>query len=250
MKRPEDEAWQEILRRLNLDLSDRDLREAERRLAGIEPEPLDASLEEKVLDRVFGSARRGALLAWRRVAAAAVATVGGSKLAAAALVAGGIAAASLIWVGHHSSRTMTYPQAVAILSSPDSARDAAASALGQVAMRLRYLIGVLREVAQDPLSPAALSEAAAKGLLELRLRAEDRGEPLRFAVEGAPGLVLVGGRMTDRSLDEAERLHYVHVAVALADRGLSAILEMPLGMSTLAAERAVLLDRLRRELAR
>lgn len=153
---------------------DPELVAAEARLAALDDDQVvavDPVWVESVVEKVAAGrvpVQKGRL---RRIAAAAVAFFALHGVATAATVTAVTAAtvtAVVLWPArHNSSETMTFAEALELLSSEGHDEQPRASALIQVVRRLRAVVDALHALARDPECSPAARTAAINGLKEL-----------------------------------------------------------------------------------
>lgn len=245
-----DRFWNRAVERLER-MDVRELAEAERRLAAGEDVPLSAGEVDAIVGEVVGTGRGGAGATaprprtWlRRLRPAAVIPL------AAALAAAGVFV-WLIWPeGQHSSQTMSFKQAIAILQRRDQPMEHRSSALKLVYGRVRFGIEALREVRSAPETPPALRVYAADALAELR---DTLFDPSRRVLDPPPDdQRLVDAGRTIRSNTEVleARLTSAAIVKSATALGIAAIRDVPSRLPDLSSQADALRDWLALELSR
>lgn len=263
MNAPEDRAWQEVLERIDLDVSDADLVAAEQQLAAVaaeqapvvRPEWIEATLAKaKALARAPQPAaaplrRVGGWRTVQRLAAAVVAFVGlhGTAAAATAAVATvAVVAVTMLWPeGRDSRTTMSYELALQILMEPTAELEERRTAIHETASSVVLSLQALRQVASSGMASGALQAGAAEGFAELaRLLS---GHPVgSWAPPPATAVDAALQAMVDLAGSDSARSAGLHQVMELAKAGVVAMRSLPGAPASLVIERDRTLAKIRR----
>lgn len=209
---------------------DPELVAAEARLAALDDDQVvdvDPVWVESVVEKVAAGrvpVRMGRL---RRIAAAAVAFFALHGVATAATVTAVTAAtvtAVVLWPERrNSSETMSYGDALAVLSNPSEPAGDRLTAMTQVSSRVRGVLQVLRELRDGHEVPPEIMIAAVEGL---RLLAERRhAVDVSLAFQDPKGTLLT--TLRDEGANQLDRLACLQQCVELAAIGMRALEMVP-----------------------
>lgn len=257
MKRPEDQAWDQVVERIELGVTDAQLADAERALRGVESEEVRPEFVETVMARataevvaaveaapVAKPAPLRLLPRMRRFAAAAAVFLFGSKLSAATTVTVLAAVTTTVVVVIQNSHEMTYPEVLQLLRGRGNSREQLSSGLGQVADRIRDALRVLRRIRDDSRTPPVIAQATREGLARLASGQRSLGTPIVDDIKDAK-------RGADDVLrSDPDRLSYIESTLALAATGLELIERLETSDPHVAEKREFYVGKLRTLLER
>lgn len=258
MNAPEDRAWQAMLERIDLDVSDADLAAAEQQLAAVaveeapavHPEWIEATVAKAKAPAAAVLPRRaGWWPAVQRFAAAVVAFIGLHSAAAAATAAVAtvaVVAVTMLWPeGRDSRTTMSYELALQILMEPTAMVEERQAAMHETARNVTRSLHALRRTSTNGMASSALQAGADDGFAELA-RLLTRRVVVPLTMPSADGLDEAILALEDPSGADATRAEGLRRVIELAKAGVSAMQSLPGATASLAIERDKRLATIRR----
>lgn len=259
MNAPEDRAWQAMLDRIDLDVSDADLAAAEQQLAAVaveeapavRPEWIEATVAKakapaEALTPAAAPLRRVGV--WRtvqRFAAAVVAFIGlhgtATAVGVTAVTVVSVAAA-LLFSGEHSSRNMSFRMALEILLRADQPDGDRRVAIKKVVVRLKNAIEMLQAVRDQQETPEELAAAARAWLGALQQQfAGKLSVPLSDAPDTLTESIAVVG---DAAAPMSLRMTHLRLLAEMAYAGTAVLRAMPACSPSVETDRVRNLEKL------
>jgi hypothetical protein len=253
MKCPEDQAWDQVVERIELEVTDAQLADAERALSGVEAEQVSPDFVATVMARATAEGveeveaapvRLQLLPRFRRFAAAAAMLLFGTKLSAATTIGVVAAVTTVVLVVIQNSDEMTYPEVLQLLSSSNSSLEQTRAGLFEVSKRINSAVRMLQRMRDDVATPPGLADATREGL---QMLAAGQGAETAPVVDNVIEAAVRSGEV---SRTESDRLSYVQSTLSLVTTGLKSIENVAARDPRVVAERDLYLRRLRAVLER
>lgn len=262
MNAPEDRAWQAMLDRIDLDVSDADLAAAEQQLAAVAVEDTPAVRPEWIEATVAKAGgtdapapaaavlprRAGWWPAVQRFAAAVVAFIGLHSAAAAATAAVAtvaVVAVTMLWPeGRDSRTTMSYELALQILMEPTALLDERQAAIHETAGNVARSLHALQQASTSGMASGALQAEAAAGFAELARLLSGHSVGSWAPPPGADVQAALQA-LADPAEPESVRTAGLRQVISLAKAGVVAMQSLPGAPASLLIERDRTLAKIR-----
>lgn len=236
MIKPRDREFDDLVQRLDVDVSAQDLAEADEILAGAADEPAPRAWVDATVARVTTP---GPVTWTRRIRHLPLA----AAVLFGALLLGAAVTFRLVWPeARDSGKTLDYPRAIALLADPNQPEEMRATALADTFRRIQFGIEQLQETRIAPATPRSVASGAEGALRELHQMLVAADVPAPGRVDES--LLDETARLRDASRTEEQRLRHLTKVTDLLRNGALALRRMEGLSADRERERQLLIRRL------